>query len=392
MKKMKLQTMVGLVLALSFGIAYAAGVPIHIDADKALAFGLLGTMGVFDTSTLLDVQRVQKTPTTFWLDKCFTKQINFETDYIAFDRVNEDYRRMAPFVAPNVQGKVLGREGSDMVNFKPAYVKPKHIVEPNDVLVRQPGEALGTGSMSPEQRREAVVAELLARHKAMHVMTREYLAAKATIDGAVTIEGENYPRVTVDFRRDASLSITLAGAAKWDTGTSVHLTDIKNARAASNALCGAVIRDVIFGANAWALFSAKADVKELLNTQVRGSESDFTKMTDGFDDTVEYLGTLVGTNGAGLLRLWLYSGKYKNESNVLTDILDTNTVVGVDFGAVQGHRCFGAIRDGKAGFKALDMFPKMWEDEDPWAEYLMTQSAPLMVPAQPNATFKIKVA
>ena len=42
MKKMKLQTMVGLVLALSFGIAYAAGVPIHIDADKALAFGLLG--------------------------------------------------------------------------------------------------------------------------------------------------------------------------------------------------------------------------------------------------------------------------------------------------------------------------------------------------------------
>ena len=104
MKKMKLQTMVGLVLALSFGIAYAAGVPIHIDADTALVFGLLGTMGVFDTSTLLDVQRVQKTPMTFWLDKCFTKQINFETEFIAFDRVNEDYRRMAPFDAPNVQG------------------------------------------------------------------------------------------------------------------------------------------------------------------------------------------------------------------------------------------------------------------------------------------------
>jgi hypothetical protein len=255
-----------------------------------------------------------------------------------------------------------------------------------------PGEALGTGSMSLEQRRQAIVADIMRRHKEMHAMTREWMAARAVIDGKVTISGENYPTVTVDFRRDASLTVVLAGAAKWDQATSTHLADIKNARVASNTLCGAVIRDVIFGANAWALFSAKTDVKDLLDNQVRGSVSDFTKLTDGFEDSVEFLGTLQGTNGAGLIRMWLYSGKYRDESNTLQDILDTNTVVGVDWMSVQGHRCYGAIRDGKAGFKAVEMFPKMWEDQDPWAEYLMTQSAPLMVPKQPNASFSIKVA
>lgn len=392
MKNFKLQHIVSAMLMFAVGVAYAAGVPMPFEIEHVLAFGALGTMGVLDTSTLLEVQRVQKTPTSFWLEKCFPKQINFTTEYIAFDRVNEDFRRLAPFVAPNVQGKVMAQEGSDMLNFKPAYVKPKHIVEPDAVLVRKPGEALGSGSLTPAQRRDATVADLLARHKTMHAMTREWMAAKAIIDGKVTIEGENYPKVTVDFRRDASLTILLAGAAKWDQGTATPLNDIKAARIAANAKSGAVIRDIVFGANAWKLFSDNTDVQALLSTQTRGSDSDFTKMVDGFEDSVEYLGQLSGINGSGLIRMWLYSGKYRDEAGVLQDIMDTNTVVGVDFAAVQGHRCFGAIRDGKAGFQPLDMFPKMWEDEDPWAEYLMTQSAPLMVPAQPNATFSMKVA
>lgn len=391
MKQFKLQHVISAMLMFSVGVAYAAGIPLPFDTDQAMMLGALGTMGVLDTATLLEVQRVQKTPTSFWLEKCFPRQINFTTEFIAFDRVNEDYRRLAPFVAPNVQGKVMAQEGSDMVNFKPAYVKPKHIVEPDAVLVRKPGEALGSGSMTPAQRRDATVADLLARHKTMHTMTREWMAAKAIIDGKVTIEGENYPKVTVDFRRDASLTILLVGAAKWDVGTSTHLADIKAARVAANSKSGAVIRDLVFGANAWALFSAKTDVQALLSTQSRGSDSDFTKMVDGFEDSVEYLGQMSGINGSGLVRMWLYSGKYRDEAGVLQDIMDTNTVVGVDFAAVQGHRCFGAIRDGKAGFQPLDMFPKMWEDEDPWAEYIMTQSAPLMVPAQPNATFSMKV-
>lgn len=348
------------------------------------------TIGVFDTTTLLEVLRVQKAPMGFWLEKGFPRQINFTTEKIAFDRVNEDYRRLAPFVAPNVQGKVMSSDGYDTLTFKPAYVKPKHVIDIDAPFVRQAGEVMITGSMTPQQRKDAVVAGLLASHKSMHIMTREWMGAMAMIDGSVTIEGENYPKVTVDFRRDASLTATLAGGAKWDQATATPLADIYDMRATANSLCGAVIRDVIFGSAAWAKFIGFADVKELLNNQVRGSDSNFTKLNDGFDDSVEYLGTLVGVGGSGLVRMWLYSGKYKNESDVLTDILNPNYVVGVDGAMVQGYRCYGAIKDGKAGFQALDMFPKVWEEQDPWQELLMTQSAPLMVPKQPNATFLIK--
>lgn len=386
-----LKTLLAVALTFVCGIAYATGHTLPLDDSGLALIGFAGTVGVFDTTTLLDVLRVQKSPKSFWLEKCFPFQINFETEKIAFDRVNEDYRRLAPFVAPNVQGKVMTREGSDMVAFKPAYVKPKHVVEPNDVLVRQPGENLGTGSLTLQQRRDAIIADLLRRHKEMHAMTREWLAARAIIDGTVTIEGENYPKVTVDFRRDASLTSVLLTTARWSETTATPLADLQAMRVASNTLCGAVIRDIIFGAGAWAAFSAHATVTPLLDKQVRGSESDFTAMVDGFEDSVEYLGTIQGTGGAGLLRLWLYSGKYRDENGTLQDILNTDTVVGVDFASVQGHRCFGAIKDGAAGFRALDMFPKNWEDEDPWVEYLMTQSAPLMVPKQPNATFSIKV-
>lgn len=392
MKSQKFNLWVSLTVVLAFALAYAVGHPIHVE-HVGIGVALLGTMGTYDTTTLLEVQRMQKVPLQFFLEKAFTRQINFETEYVSFDRVSEDYRRLAPFVAPNVQGKVLGSEGSEMLNYKPAYVKPKHVIDINTPLVRQPGEAIGSGSMTPEQRRMAVVASLLDRHKNMHLMTREWMAAKAIADGKVTVEGENYPKVTIDFRRDPALTVILTGAAKWDqVGTRTPLKDIKDIRSLANQKSGAVIRDVIFGANAWALFSDDTEVLALLSNQSRGSASEFSKMTDGFEDSVEYLGQLSGADGQGLIRMWLYSAKYRDENDVLQDMIDTNTVVGVDFASVQGHRCFGAIRDGKAGFKAIDMFPKMWENEDPWAEYLMTQSAPLMVPKNANATFSIKVA
>ena len=51
-----------------------------------------------------------------------------------------------------------------------------------------------------------------------------------------------------------------------------------------------------------------------------------------------------------------------------------------------------ALELSRAGLKPLAMFPKMWDVEDPSATYTMTQSAPLMVPAEPNGSFVIKLA
>lgn len=341
---------------------------------------------IYDSTQLLEVVRTIKVLNPFWLS-FFPSQINFTTEDIAFDRVNTDYRRLAPFVAPNVQGRVQGRSGYDTVSFKPAYVKPKDVVDPSLDIVRQAGEALGSGSLSPEQRRNAVIAELLRQHKTKLVNRNEWLAARAVIDGQVTIAGEDYPAVTVNFRRHSSLSYQLAGGARWSEATGAPLADIKAARVNAHARSGFKITRLIFGANAWEYFRARVDVREYMNKNYDGYDTKVSLIADGYEGQ-EYIGRISGLNGAGLMEIWIDTSKYVDETGTEQFFLDQDTVVGV--GGIEGIRCFGAIRDVRE-MRAMEQFTKMWVQEDPSVEYIMSQSAPLMVPKRPNASFKIKV-
>lgn len=342
---------------------------------------------LYDTTTLLGVVSQTKAITPFWLS-FFTEQINFETEDILFDRVNTDYRRLAPFVAPNVQGKVLRLRGYDSVSFKPAYVKPKHAVDPKMVIPRQPGEALGTGSLSLEQRRNAIIAECLKQQRTQLVNRNEWLAARALIDGQVTIEGEDYPAQVVNFRRHSSLSVLLAGSARWSQSGGDPMADIRSAKMNANSRSGARITKMIFGGTAWDMFSTRVDIKELMNRNYGGINADISRFTDRYEGQ-EFVGYLEGSNGGGRMEIWIDTSKYVDATGTEQFFLDQGTVVGVG-GNMEGVRCFGAIQDFDA-LRALEVFPKMWRENDPSVEYVMSQSAPLMVPKRPNATFKIKV-
>lgn len=343
---------------------------------------------VYGTSTLLSVMEHQKVLTPFWLNM-FTEQINFETEEIFFDRVNTDYRRLAPFVAPNVQGRVQGRDGYDSVSFRPAYVKPKDIVDPNKDLIRRPGEALGVGSLSNAQRRDAVIAEIMRQHRTKLTNTNEWLAARALIDAEVTISGEDYPSQTVNFRRHSSLNYNLTGTARWSQSGSDPLADIKLAKQNSFNRSGVRNNRLVFGVNAWEYFVSRVDLKDLMDKNIRGSDTEVTRLYDGYEGQ-EYLGKVSGMNGAGGFEVWIDSSKYVDSTGAEQFFLDQDTVVGVST-FIQGVRCFGAIRDAKAGLRPMEVFSKMWENQDPSVEYILSQSAPLMVPRRPNASFKIKV-
>ena len=68
-------------------------------------------------------------------------------------------------------------------------------------------------------------------------------------------------------------------------------------------------------------------------------------------------------------------------------LLEQKSVVGVS--DIEGVQCYGAIKDFDAQLRPLTYFQKMWRNEDPSVEYILTQSAPLMVPKKPDASFKI---
>jgi hypothetical protein len=106
------------------------------------------------------------------------------------------------------------------------------------------------------------------------------------------------------------------------------------------------------------------------------------------------MGFIDGGSSGGRLNLWRYSNWYSETASdgtlTVRQFLDPNDVVG--YGpAVDGIAAFGAIMDVQAGLAEATIFPKMWEEEDPSAVNTMSQSAPLMVPTNPNNTWKMTV-
>lgn len=349
---------------------------------------------LFDLATLADVYRRVKVSPSYWLDTYFNRQINFEGKKIIFERVYGDDRKLAPFVVPNVSGRPQRLSGYEALDFSPAYSKQKDVVDYTMHIERQVGEALG-GSLTIAQRRDAVVAELIRLQKVKMQNTWNWMAARALIDGKVLISGEDYPATLVDFRRDADLTSVLTTGARWTEPTADPLADLRERRVLANGLSGARIARYVFGGNAWELFSQRVDLRELMRAEYagRGQNTQVNLMREGFGDTVEYMGTMSGANGQGRMEFFVDTSRFVSPETGLEEFhLDQNTVVGISPDVVGGTRCFAAIMDKAANFKPLPMFFKNWEEQDPSQEYLLTQSAPLMVPREPNATFSIKVA
>jgi len=342
---------------------------------------------IYDTLTLAEVIRVQKPPTTYWLDNFFPRTITFETEEILFDVVVED-RRLAPFVSPNVQGRVMREIGYSTKSFRPAYVKPKHVVTPQRAVPRMAGEAI-TGAMSLQEKYNALVAYNMGLEKDQVMRRWDWMAAQAVINSSVTVEGDDYPSVTVDFGRDPSLSVQLTGAALWSSATAKPIQDIENLRAKIFNLSRQPVNRLTFGLEAWTAFSENPEIVLLLNKFYSGSDSVYNRSV-GVMGPYEFRGSLSGQNGMGQLDLWTYNDFYEDDFRNTVPYMDPTTVVLTGPG-LQGVRTFGAIMDRAAGLVAVDMFPKMWFTEDPSTTYTMTQSAPLMIPAQPNGSGVLKV-
>lgn len=346
---------------------------------------------LYGTTTLVGVQQRQQVDDLFWLDTFARDQINFETEEIAWERVNPK-RKLAPFVSPRAQGRVMKREGSTSETFRPAYVKPKHEVNPFQARPRRVGEAIG-GSLTLEQRYNAIVAENLAEEANMIRRRWDWMVAKAMIDGRVVISSEDgdYPEVEVDFKRDASLDTTILGTAQWGEVDADPLADINLHRRRVYSAGGGRIDRLVMGLDAFDRMFADETVQKLLKTDGNRGEASTLSSLSSPDASVEYRGVLQGANGQGRLEIHTYSGTYHDYDGTEQQIMDPMDVVGVG-SQLRMTRCFGAIMDKRAQLRALELFPKLWDQEDPSQTFTMTQSAPLMTPGEPNASFRLKVA
>lgn len=354
---------------------------------------------LYDTATLIGVLDKQQTDPLFFL-QWFPDEITFTTEKIMFDELTEDRYILAPFVAPHVEGRVMERGSFDTRSFKPAYVKPKHDVDVQQQFKRRAGESLATGSLTPQQRYDATIAENFRIEREMIERRINWMCSKAMIEGAVIVEGEDYPRATISFNRDGDLSEVLTLTARWGEADADPLGDLNTKMRLSRKLSGGRITDIIMGDEAYDRFYKNADVKALLDTNYRigGTSADAAILGMGDSDKdAELKAILAGGESANRVRIWTYAGYFHErnpDTGALTEefYLDPNAVVGVG-NRMNGVRTFGAIRDPNAGLRAISMFPRIVDkkNDDPAKEYTLTQSAPLPVPLEPNNTFKLQV-
>ena len=345
---------------------------------------------LYNTATLLGVVRTLPPESAYWLDGFFNRTISFDQEEIMFDKVRTR-RRLAPFVSPVVQGRVMKKDGYETRVFRPAYTKPKHVVDPNRVFSRMAGEQ-PLGEMSPAARWNAAVAENLREERDAINRLLNWMAAKAIIEGQVTVAGEDYPTQVVNFGRDAALTRVLTGTARWGEADANPLADVAAMRTLSFEKSGSGITRLTMGLDAFDRFFADEDVQKLLKGDIRVTTSDSQLSAFGGAGTpFEYRGVLQGANGQGRIEVYTYAEKYEDRDGNTVPMMSSYDVVGTGEN-IGGVRCFGAIRDKRAGLRALPLFPKMWDQEDPSLTYTMTQSAPLMVPSNVDNTFRIVAA
>lgn len=340
---------------------------------------------LWDTHTLLGVYRETEAPTKYWLDLLFPNEFLSTDEYIDFEKIPRVGRKLAPFVAPLAQGRAIYEEGSRVARFKPAYVKPSDPVTPTRALTRRPGTLLSPDATTPQARYDAIKVDIVAYHRMAIERRWEWLAAKAIIDGKVVISGPDYPEVEVDFGRDGGHDIVLGGGDRWgEAGVSIF-DDIQSWMDIMHlASFGGAPNRLTIGTDVWGVMRKDTEIKDQMDTRYRGND---VTIKTGLLTPGE--ARFVGTLGANL-DVYVYNDYY-TEAGVVTPFMSSKEVV-LTGPSVMGFRCFGAIVDLHAQFQALPIFPRNYVPEgDVAIEQIVTQSAPLMVPVNPNATFRAKV-
>ena len=336
------------------------------------------------TAILLGIVQQTQQFSPFLLNMFFPGIVTFATQEIAFDKVVKDVT-LAPFVSPVVAGKARRKQGGMLKSLKPAYVKPMDIVDPQMLLQRRPGELIG-GSLSPVQRRLAVITQMLQDQDDAITHREEWMVSQILTTGKVVLEGEEFEKVEVDFGRNKANTIALTGASKWDSSdldraSSQPIDDLEDWA----ELCSGPVDTVVMGKKAWRQLISFEPVQKLLNTR-RGSKSEAETGPSQVRD-YQYKGTI------GTFEIYVYTGKYKDAKGDMQPFLPEGGVLLGNSG-YNGIRAYGAIQDARAnanGVVEASRYPKNWFTENPSVENLMTQSAPLPITPDPDAFVFAKV-
>lgn len=333
-----------------------------------------------------------KTPKQFYRTM-FGNQFLSKTDTIVFDEVFEDASQISKFVAPNVVSKVNQTKSFDIKTFRPAYAKEKDVIEAwNDTLMsRIAGEAIG-GQYTMAQRAKMVRAYQLSMHRSKMKNLQEYMCFKAFANGELEIKGEQYPVSTISYGRNSALTLSTLGATAWNSNNTFNpLSTIAQVSDLVYEHGNANVDTIIMGRTAFAAlysYMSHKDRQHLLDSNIRGSDLAMNLIAAGDVRGVDRVMSFTGLNGQRI-EIYVDNRYYTDEYGVKHRYIADTQLVAFDSQEFKGVMAFGAIKDKEAGYLPMEMHHKEFTIDEPSADFLLTQSAPLPIVLTPNAVLSI---
>ena len=354
------------------------------------AFLTFGTIDIFATRTMLPPVMQLKRPLTFLLDTFFKGTKQFNTAFVDID-IYSRHRKMAAFVSPLMEGKVMNRLGKTTNTFTPPYIKPKRPTTVGDLLVAQPGEGVYSPGVTQEQRALSLLMQDIMDLDDAITRREEWMAASALTTGSINVVGDGV-NANVNFGQNTAHQVTLTGAALW-TATSTA-NPIKNFTTWANQCrqdSGVNPDTVVMGSAAaaafiaWISVPANATGGQLSSMKLTLGQIQPTQLAEG----VTFLGTLMAPSIN--VDLYQYDEWYFDEvSQTELPMIPANMVV-LGSTRAANNKLYGAIQNVNAvaemgqGSFSVPRFPSSWTTNDPSVRWLMLESASLVALNQPDA-------
>lgn len=300
------------------------------------------TINLYETTTMLEAIKLVKEPSSFIRDTFFPNFKPFPTEKVLVDIVKGG-EKMAPFVAPRINGTIDERQGYSTNELTTPRIAPKRILTGEDLAKRQPGDNIYT-IKSPEQIAAQILMQDLIDLDKQIVRSEEWFSAKVMLGEGFDIDlvdEKGTKAGTFNVNYGFSNNISLVTAKKWSTVTNKPIDDIETwieekIMPKSNATPNVVIMDP----NAAKAFMATDEVKATISLRAQA----------GYRQEPAYKGkgvTFIGLFTKFNLEFYAYSCLIKTGETTSVQLLPSGTVIVAETG--QGTMAYGAVTQKEKG-------------------------------------------
>ncbi len=354
---------------------------------------------LWDTNRFLGVWRDVKFDPMVW-SAFFQNEILSDDEYIDFEKMPIEGRKLAPFAMPLARGGSVYDDSATAYRFKPAYVKLEDQIDPLMPLTRRVGIDANASqipvTLSPAQRVPLIRAAITASHVRAYERRLNQMACVALRDGMITLESKDYPTTLINFQRAANHTITLtSGNRIGDAGVSVMDFFQLVIDRMTNADHGGMPVRVEMGGGVWNVLRKLPELLEFLDLQLKQNGNVTMERTLVSGEPRFKVGELFVGGGSGqTIELYVDNSTYiEPNTGLATRYIGSHQMLFLGTPeAIMGYQAFGRIIDKAANWEPMRLFPRNWETHGELEiEYITHKGAPLMAPLNPNATLLANV-